>query len=63
MKTKYKIVAYNLAGARWDLATGFGSRASADRALAALLARDGARAADSNGYMVPVTFRIEDIVG
>jgi hypothetical protein len=54
----YKVVAY-AQGARWDLITGLSTREAADRAVAALIARDGMRATDATGRMTAVTFGIE----
>lgn len=54
----YKITAYTQ-GARWVVASGLANRESADRALQALLAKDGLRAHDSSGRLVPATFSID----
>ena len=47
-------------GARWTLVDGMPSRQAAAQALTVIIARDGLRAADGSGRMVPVTMTVDE---
>lgn len=54
----YRIIAY-AQEAHWAVVSGLSSRDAADRAMAALLAKDGCTQTDASGRRVAVTYAIE----
>lgn len=53
----YEIYAYTQ-GARWVVVSGLSTKAAADKALIALIGRDGLTAADASGRRVAVKYEV-----